>query len=254
MEASSFFAALDPLRIALVAVAAFAGSLAAGLSGLGGGMLLAIVIAPIVGIEVLVPVMTVTMLLNHVARVGAFYREVDWKVAGRVTLTALPATVIGACVYAALPAHVVAIVIGLLALVFVPARRLTGEAAWRVGTAGMLGVGGIFGFFSGTAIGAGMLLVPVLLGTGLAGPVLVGTDAVIGFAVLIVKTITFGTLAVLSTDIVIVGVVVGVFTMPGVYVARSILRRTSVRMHTLIVEVMIIAGGISFVWRGIQAS
>ena len=71
MEASSFFAALDPLRIALVAVAAFAGSLAAGLSGLGGGMLLAIVIAPIVGIEVLVPVMTVTMLLNHVARVGA---------------------------------------------------------------------------------------------------------------------------------------------------------------------------------------
>lgn len=254
MEADLFFAALDPLRVVLVAVAAFAGSLAAGLSGLGGGMLLAIVIAPIVGIDVLVPVMTITMLLNHVARVGAFYRDVDWKVAGRVTLTALPATVIGAWVYAALPPNVIAIVIGVLALLFVPARRLTGDAAWRVGTAGMLGIGGIFGFLSGTAIGAGMLLVPVLLGTGLAGPVLVGTDAVIGIAVLIVKTITFGTLAVLTTDIVTVGVVVGLFTMPGVYVARWILRKSSVRMHTLIVEIMIVGGGISFVWRGIHAS
>ena len=238
----------------LVALAAFAGSVTAGLSGMGGGMLLAVVVSPIVGIQALIPVMTVTMLFNHIARVSAFRREVNWRIARRVMLSALPLTVLGAMFYAVLPARAIAIVLGLFVLVFVPGRRLLGASAWQLSPLGLTGVGGIFGFISGTAFGAGMILIPVLLGMGLSGAALVGTDAVIGLAILVVKAITFGSLSVLNTDTVVFGVVIGLFTMPGVYLARWIINHTSVRLHTAIVEVLLILGGASFVWRGLYGN
>ena len=254
MEANALLSSLDPLQVVFVAFAAFAGSVTAGLSGMGGGMLLAVALSPIVGIQALIPIMTVTMLINHIARVGAFRRNISWVIAGRVMVTALPLTVLGASVYAALPPRAVALVLGLFVLVFVPARRLLGDSAWRLGASGLMGVGGLFGFISGTAMGAGMILIPVLLGMGLSGGALVGTDAVIGLAVLVVKAITFGTLAVLNTELVVFGVVVGLITTPGVYFARWIIRRTSVRLHTAIIEVILLLGGASFVWRGVSGN
>jgi uncharacterized protein len=251
MDGNALFESLNPLQMVLVALAAFSGSVTAGLSGMGGGMLLAVVVSPIVGIHALIPVMTITILFNHIARVSAFRREVNWRIARRVMVSALPLTVLGASVYAVLPARAVAIVLGLFVLIFVPARRLLGDSAWQLSPAGLTGVGGLFGFISGTAFGAGMILIPVLLGMGLSGAALVGTDAVIGLGILITKALTFSTLSVLSTDRVVFGAVIGLFTMPGVYLARWIIKRTSVRVHTAIIELVLILGGASFVWRGV---
>lgn len=242
---------LSVAEIVWLAVAAFAGSVTAGLSGMGGGMLLAVAVAPVVGIDALIPVMTVAMFLNHIARVMAFGADAKWDTAGKVMITALPLTVLGATVYSALPVDIVAIVIGCFVLVFVPGRRLLGDAAWNVSTPGLLGVGSVFGFVSGTAIGAGMLIIPVLLGSGLTGAALIGTDAVIGLAVLIVKGITFGTLSVLTVQLAVFGVAVGIFAMPGVWLARWIIKHSSVRVHTLFIELVLLAGGASFVWRGL---
>lgn len=247
------FESLSWLQVGFVALAAFGGSIAAGLSGMGGGMLLAVALAPIVGIEALIPVTTVTMLINHIGRVNAFHADVDWQAARRVMITALPCTAVGASVYAALPADIVAIVIGVFVLIVVPGRRLIGDKQWRLGTVSFLGVGGIFGFVSGAAVGAGMIIVPVLLGHGLVGATLIGTDAVIGLAVLIVKAATFGTLSVLSLEIIIFGTITGLMTIPGVYLARWIIRNTSVRLHTYFIEAILVLGGVSFIWRGLTS-
>lgn len=247
------FESLSLAQIVFVAIAAFAGSVAAGISGMGGGMLLAIAIAPIVGIQALIPVMTVAMLINHIARVRAFHAHVDWPSARRVMLTALPMTAVGAMFYSILPADAVALVIGCFVLIFVPARRLLGNAPWNLSAAAFAGVGGIFGFVSGTAIGAGMIIIPALLGHGLVGPALVGTDAVIGLAVLVVKAIIFSSFAILTRDLVIFGLIIGVTTIPGVFLARWIMAHTSVRVHTILIEVLLLVGGASFVWRGLTA-
>ena len=251
MDYASALLALDGWQLAFVAVAAFAGSLTAGLSGMGGGMLLAVAVAPIVGIEPLVPVMTVSMLINHIARVWAFSSKTEWRPVLYVSVSALPATALGALFYASLPADTIALVIGVFVLLFVPVRRLTGEAAWRLSPAGFVGLGVVFGFISGTALGAGMLIIPALLGTGLTGAALIGTDAVIGLLVLIVKAVVSGSLAVLSVQWIVFGVIVGLFTVPGIFVARWIINNTTARVHTLLIEVVLVASGLTFVYRGL---
>jgi uncharacterized protein len=249
-DAFALFASLDSHEAMLLAIAALLASLVAGLSGMGGGMLLAVAVSPVVGVEALVPILTVTMLINHVARVSAFYQHAEWPTAGRVLLTAIPTTIIGAFVYSLMAADTVAIVIGVFVLLFVPARRLFGESAWKVSNLGFMGVGAVFGFVSGAALGGGMIIIPVLLGSGLSGATLIGTDAIIGLAVLVAKAGLFGALSVLTTSWLIFGAVVGIVTIPGVYLARWLVQKSSVRVHTLLVECVLLVGGGSFVWRG----
>ena len=52
---------IAPLTLLLVAVASFATSLFQSVSGFAGGILLALVLAPVIGIKALVPVMSVAL-------------------------------------------------------------------------------------------------------------------------------------------------------------------------------------------------
>ena len=242
---------LGPWRLVGVAALTVLGSIMAGLSGLGGGMLLAMAIAPVVGVKALVPIVAVAMLVNHIFRVWVFRHSVDWSTATFMTCIAVPTTVLGAVVYVALSAKTIAVMIGTFVFLFVVARRLIGGQAWRLNKIALGGVAIVFGFLSGSTIGAGMVVVPALLGFGLTGAALVGTDAVLGLAVIIAKTLTFGGLDILTTDVVVFGLVMGAASSPGIYVARWILERTSVRVHVGIVELMIVLGAGSIVYRGL---
>ena len=104
---------------------------------------------------------------------------------------------------------------------------------------------------SNNTVGAGMIVVPALLGYGLTGGALVGTDAVLGLAVIIAKTVTFGSLDILTGNLVSFGLMVGIASAPGIYIARFILDRTSVKVHVAIVEVMIVVGALSILYRGL---
>lgn len=247
----SVLAKIDAAQLAVIAVLTFAGSVAAGLSGMGGGILIAIAITPIIGVKALIPTIAVTMMINHVARVWVFRRNVQWPPVAAVLVTALPATIVGSMVYVSMPPRAIAIVMGIFLIVFVPLRRHLARRAWRVGNAGLAGIGGVFGFLSGTTLGGGMLVIPALLGNGLVGTALIGTDAVIGLTILTTKVVAFGTMELLTRELALIGLLVGVVSVPGVYLARWMLEHTSVHLHTLFVEVLIVAGGLSFLWRGI---
>ncbi len=80
---------------------------------------------------------------------------------------------------------------------------------------------------------------------------MIGTDAVIGLTILTTKVVAFGTMELLTRELALIGLLVGVVSVPGVYLARWMLEHTSVHLHTLFVEVLIVAGGLSFLWRGI---
>ncbi len=140
---------------------------------------------------------------------------------------------------------------GVFLIAFVPVRRFLARRAWRVGHAGLACIGGVYGFLSGTTLGGGMLVVPALLGNGLLGTALIGTDAVIGLTILTTKVAAFGTMQLLTPQLALIGVLVGVVSVPGVYLARWMLEHTAVHLHTIFVEALILGGGLSFLWRGI---
>jgi hypothetical protein len=67
----------------------------------------------------------------------------------------------------------------------------------------------------------------------------------------LVKSLVFGSAAVLSWNLTLIGIVVGVMMIPGVYVARVLVRRMPLSIHAGLIDAVIVAGGLGFLYRAI---
>ncbi len=203
-------------------------------------------LAPIIGLAPLVPTLGVAMAVSHAARIGAFRHDVDWRIAALVLAAALPGCVIGALVYARLDERAIALVLGIFMLGVAAIRQLRPAGAPRLGAGWIALFSFGFGLVSGGTIGGGILVLPILASAGLAGAALVATDAVIGLALHGAKTIVFGSVSVLSRDLVLLGLVVGAMTIPGAWAARWLLQRIPLKVHARLIDAVIALGGIGF--------
>jgi uncharacterized membrane protein YfcA len=111
----------------------------------------------------------------------------------------------------------------------------------------------VFGFLSGTTIGGGILALPILMSAGLSGARLVGTDAAVGLVLHLVKVLVFGTAAILTPKLFLLGLVVGVTMVPGAYLARAALRRVPLRAHAAVMDAIVVTGGIAFIIRAFRS-
>ncbi|HEX6118960.1 MAG TPA: sulfite exporter TauE/SafE family protein [Dongiaceae bacterium] len=229
----------------VIGAAAFAAGTCSGMTGFGGGLLLPPILASILGVQHVVPVMSFAMLITNVHRLTLYRRHADLKLIGLVLLTIVPAVVLGTTIYLGLPPHMISIVLGSFLLLSIPVGRFFARRKLRLGPAGLSLAGGCLGIISGTTPGAGMLMVPVLLGVGLVGEAFLATDASISIAVNLTKAVIFNRLGGLPLGLLGIGLVIGVCTVPGNYAARWILRRTLVRLHTRQLEAVVLIGGLS---------
>jgi uncharacterized membrane protein YfcA len=240
---------LSALDFAVIALSAFVAGTCSGMTGFGGGLLLPPILAPIIGVQHVVPVLSFSMLMTNAHRLWLYRKHADLKLIGGILVTLVPAVVIGAMIYLALPVDVISIVLGCFLLISIPIGRVLARRKLRLGTLGVAIAGGLFGVISGTTPGAGMLMVPVLLGAGLVGEAFLATDASISIAVNLTKAVMFNQLGSLPLALLAIGLVIGLSTVPGNYVARWILRRTSVRLHARLLEILVLIGGLSLLAR-----
>jgi uncharacterized membrane protein YfcA len=233
----------------LIALAAFVAGTCSGMTGFGGGLLLPPVLAPIIGVQHVVPVLSFAMLITNGHRLWLYRKHADLKLIGAVLVTVVPGVVIGTTIYLGLPPDIISIVLGGFLLASIPAGRILARRQLRLGPLGLAVAGGGFGIISGTTPGAGMLMVPVLLGAGLVGQAFLATDAAISIAVNLTKAVIFNNLGSLPPALLAVGLVIGLGTVPGNYAARWILGRTSVRLHAHVLEGIVLVGGLSLLAR-----
>lgn len=231
-----------------IAVCALLSATFHSVSGYAGGLILAICLAPVLGVKAIVPVMALSLLISHTTRVWAFRGGFQWPIYRDVMITALPGVVLGAAVYSLLPMGGIALVLGLFLLGSAPLRRLMQHLEITVGRKSLMAAGVPFGVLSGAAIGAGMILAPFFLAAGLAGEALLGTMAAVAFTVNMVKSAVFSGFAVLTMELAIVGAAVGACTVPGNLLGRWIVRNTSIRVHIALVEAVVAVGGLYFLW------
>ena len=240
---------LSALDILVIAISAFVAGTCSGMTGFGGGLLLPPVLAPIIGVQHVVPVLSFSMLMTNAHRLWLYRKHANLRLVGAVLVTLVPAVMIGATIYLALPAEVISIVLGSFLLLSIPVGRALARRKLQLGTLGVAVAGGLFGVISGTTPGAGMLMVPVLLGAGLVGEAFLATDASISIAVNLTKAVMFNQLGSLPLALLAIGLVIGFGTIPGNYAARWILRRTSVRLHARLLEAIVLIGGLSLLVR-----
>ncbi len=230
---------------------AFLAAVLGGLAGYGTGIIVPIFLAPVVGMANVVPVMAVGMLIANASRALAFWRDIHWPHARRILLAGLPACVAGAYGYTRLDAQWVALLLGTFFVASVPLRRYLARAGWRLEARGVTVAGAGFGFVNGAMTGVGLLLISTLMAAGVEGAALIGTDAIVSVIMEVAKIALFGSAARLNAELVLAGLLIGACTAPGGFVARWMLARIPIRVHTAFMEVVVLAGGASFLWRAL---
>lgn len=243
MDLGFFATSLTGWELAYILVAGLATAVLHTLAGFAGGILLSILVAPVVGVTGVVPVMTVALLISAISRLWVFWRVIDWDAYLRLMVTGLPGIVLGAIVYGFLPPRAVAAVLGVFLIGSVVFRHTLERRKIEVTRRAFPAVGAVFGLLSGGTVGAGMILVPFMVGAGIVGERIGGMFASIGFTLNVVKAAVFIPSSVLDVEHAVIGAVLGLSTMPGTMTGYWLLRRTPVRVHIAMVEALVVAGG-----------
>lgn len=235
----------------LIALVALAASTITAIAGVGGAIVLSLVLAPVIGVAALVQTISVAMTVNNLTKINVFRKGIDWAQCAYVTAFAAPGCVIGSLVYSRLDERTITVVLGAFLIGIVGVKWVLPADARRLPKWLIAGGAFLYGVLTGGTIGAGILILPLLMGTGLTGMALIGTDAAIGLAMHVVKIIVFGTSNVLTPRLAAIGLLIGIVMIPGTYLARAILRRMPLKVHERIIDVVIVAGGLSFLARAI---
>jgi uncharacterized membrane protein YfcA len=240
----SGFADISLVQLLLVAGMALFASVIGGLAGYGTGALMPLVLVPLVGAEPVVPIIAISSIFTNSSRFAAYFRYADRRRALIVVAAAALTTALGAYGYTRLTSAGAAVVIGGMLILSVPLRRLLRRREVKIGDTG-LGVGAVgFGVLVGGTAGAGVILLSLLMAAGLEGAAVIATDAVISLAVSMIKVSVFGLAGVVSPQVLAFAVLIGVVALPGAFLARAFVERMPVHIHTAILDVAVMIGGV----------
>ena len=241
LAALSALSATELLTIAAMAIFA---SIIGGVAGYGTGALMPLVLVPIVGAEPVVPIIAISALFTNTSRATAFRNVIDWRRALIILIAAIPTTMLGAWGYTQLTGRGAMLVIGGMLTVSVPLRRLSKHHGLSLSDRG-LGVASFFwGVVVGGTSGAGIILLSMLMAVGLQGAAVIATDAAISVIIGIVKIGVFGMFGAVTPKVVAVALLIGCVAFPGAFLAKAIVDRLPVHVHTAILDAVVIAGGV----------
>ncbi|MEX2449405.1 MAG: sulfite exporter TauE/SafE family protein [Rhodospirillales bacterium] len=243
---------LDPWTLGLIASLSFGLSIFHSFNGFAGGLLLAIFLAPVIGIKAIVPVMALGMFIDHIARTWIFRHGIEWRPVGAVMILGVPGIIAGATIYSFMDTSAIALLLAVFLAISVPARRFFNNRNVAVNTTGLVLAGGGWGLIAGPTVGPGIFLVPFLLGAGITGERFIATITAIALVANFLKTLVFGKFTLLTPEHIAAGVLIGLCSIPGTYVGRWIVRRTPIRIHTGFVEAVVILGAVNFLWIAAQ--
>ena len=243
----SALAELSVGELSLIAGMAAVASIIGGVAGYGTGALMPLVLVPIVGAEPVVPIIAISALFTNTSRAFAFRHLIDWRRAAIIIAAALVTTALGAWGYTMLTGRGAMLVIGGMLALSVPLRRLSRKRGLTL-TDGGLAIASVFwGFVVGGTSGAGIILLSLLMAVGLEGAAVIATDAAISIVVGVVKIGTFGVFGAVTPKVIAVALLIGAVAFPGAFVAKALVERLPVHVHTAILDAVVITGGLLMV-------
>jgi hypothetical protein len=249
MEQSFLLSEVSLLSFALIGAVALLASIMGGVGGGGLGLMIVPLLVPIVGVKAVVPLMAVSGLLSNATRMFAFRHHLESKISMAFLLPAIPGAVLGASIYSILPAKALYGILGAFLVFYIPMRRFMESRRLHLKTRSLATVGAGYGDLAGNLSGTGALVAATLLGAGLLGPALVAGKAVVHVGMSLVKIGMFGAFDLLDFQLALAGFLMGVCMMPGAFIARWIVARMDLSAHTKFIELVILIGGLSLLWR-----
>jgi uncharacterized membrane protein YfcA len=239
----SAFADVSIYQLLLVAGVALFASVLGGVAGYGTGALMPLILVPMVGAENVVPIIAIAGMLTNTGRAFAYLRQVDWRKVWIVSLGAIPPCMVTAYGYTLLTGKGAQILIGTMLILTVPLRYIMRKRSVVLNDKQLL-VGSVgYGTVVGGTVGAGVILLSVLMAAGLSGAAVIATDAVISLTVGISRILVFGVAGAVTAQTLAFALLIGVIAFPGAFLARAFVARMPLHVHTAILDVVVLLGG-----------
>jgi uncharacterized membrane protein YfcA len=243
-----FFPEMSVLQLALiVGLAAFSG-VAGGMAGYGTGALMPLVLVPLVGAKPVVPIIALSAMFTNTARIAAFRDRLDLRRALIALFCAMPTCVLGAWLYTLLTGRGAAAVIGCTLIATVPLRRFLGNRGHRMGEKSYAAAAAGWGILVGGTTGAGVILLSLLMATGLEGAAVIATDAMVSVFMGVIKLLVFGFAGVITPIVLVIGLLIGVVGFFSTFLARLIVERLPVHVHTAMLDAVVLVGGVVMIY------
>jgi uncharacterized membrane protein YfcA len=230
-------------EFALIAVLAAVSAVAGGVAGYGTGALMPLILVPLVGAAPVVPIIAISAMFTNTARVAAFRRLLDRRRAVIALVAALPTCVLGAWLYTLLTGRGAALVIGSTLIATVPLRRLLKHHGHKLGEKGYAVAAAGWGIVVGGTTGAGVILLSLLMATGLEGAAVIATDAAVSLGMGVIKIAVFGLAGALTKTVIMIALLIGIVAFPSTFLAKLIIARLPVHVHTAILDAVVVTGG-----------
>jgi uncharacterized membrane protein YfcA len=219
-----------------------------GVIGTGSSIMLLPVLVFTYGPKQAVPIMAIAAVMANLARVMAWWREVDWRAFLAYALPGVPAAALGARTLLALPPRVIDVALGLFFLAMIPGRRWLAHRNFRIRLWQLSVAGAVIGFLTGIVLSTGPLSVPVFIAFGLSKGAFLSTEAASSLALFVSKAVTFRELGALPPSMILEGVIVGASLMIGAFVAKSAVLRMSPEMFRHLLDALMLCSGLSLLW------
>jgi uncharacterized membrane protein YfcA len=239
----SGFDEISLAQLGLIAATALVASLVGGVAGYGTGALMPLVLVPIVGAEPVVPIISLSALFTNTSRATAFRHLVDARLALIVLVSAVPTCAVGAWGYTRLGGRGALVVIGGMLIASVPLRRLMRRRGVSLSPRGLAIAAFGWGPLAGGTVGAGTILLSLLMASGLEGAAVLATDAIISIGIGLTKLAAFGLAGVVTAQVIMVALLIGCVAFPGAFLARALVERLPVHLHTALLDAVVIVGG-----------
>jgi uncharacterized protein len=234
---------LSLTEIVLIVVLAAFSAITGGVAGYGTGALMPLVLVPIVGAAPVVPIIAISAMFTNAARIIAFRNSLNRRRALIALVAAAPTCVIGAWLYTLLTGRGAALVIGTSLIATVPLRRILKRRGHHLGEKGFAAASAGWGIVVGGTTGAGVILLSLLMASGLEGAAVIATDATVSIFVGVVKLGVFGLAGAITPIVLVIGLMIGCIGFPSTFLAKLIVQRLPVHVHTAMLDAVVIVGG-----------
>src|SRR4051812_37768279 len=201
-----------------------------------------------------VPIMAVAAVLANLARILAWWREVDWRACAAYSMTGIPAATLGARTLLALPSHAVDLTIGLFLIAMVPVRHWLARHRFKLSLWHLAFGGAVIGYLTGIVVSTGPLSVPLFLFYGLTRGAFLATEAASSLGIYLSKSITFERFGALSGDVVLKGLTAGSSLMLGAFIAKRFVLKLDADVFRLVMDAIMLAAGSSMLWTAFGSS
>ncbi len=243
---------LSLLSIVLVVAVTAVSAVLGGISGYGTGPLMPLVLVPLVGAEPVVPIIAISSMFTNSARLSAFRQMLNLRLGLIALATSLPTCVIGAWLYTLLSGRGAAILIGSTLIATVPLRRILKSRGHHLGEKGFAAAAAGWGLLVGGTSGSGVVLLSILLAAGLEGTAVIATDAAVSIVTGVVKISVFAFAGVLTPTVIVIALLMGAIGFPCTFIAKLIVQRLPVHVHTAILDCIVIVGGVVMIYGALR--